>query len=181
MSGDTMSVDFSNMNNGVDGINGLDGLVEQIIKTDASARASKSAYGVVRVGDGIDVTNGIISVSLTKGDKGDKGDTGAKGDKGDTGDRGPAGPSYDDSTIRSMIADNIANLQALINSVDNRVKAQVEEMLEDIQWMQEHWPSGSGSTSNFGQSDVESYLQMIGVWEENEAHTKLNAKWSKIS
>ena len=47
--------------------------------------------------------------------------------------------------------------------------------------MQENWPSGSGSTSNFGQQDVESYLQTIGVWEENEAHTKLNAKWSKIA
>lgn len=181
MSGDTMSVDFSNMNNGVDGINGLDGLVEQIIKTDASARASKSAYGVVRVGDGIDVTNGIISVSLTKGDKGDKGDTGAKGDKGDTGDRGPAGPSYDDSELRNLINGNISRLQGLIDQFDQKVQDQVEEMLDDVDWMRENWPSGSGSTSNFGQQDVESYLQTIGVWEENEAHTKLNAKWSKIT
>jgi hypothetical protein len=54
-------------------------------------------------------------------------------------------------------------------------------MLDDVDWMRENWPSGSGSTSNFGQQDVESYLQTIGVWEENEAHTKLNAKWSKIT
>lgn len=181
MTGEALNVDFSNLPAGSNGIDGLDGLVEQIIKTDASARASKYAYGVVRVGDGIDVDNGVISVTLTKGDKGDKGDTGAKGDKGDTGDRGPAGPSYDDSAIRALISANTQNLQTLLNQFDQKVQDQVEEMLEDVQWMQEHWPSGSGSTSNFGQSDVESYLQMIGVWEENEAHTKLNAKWSKIS
>lgn len=178
MTGEALNVDFSNLPAGSNGIDGLDGLVEQIIKTDASARASKYAYGVVRVGDGIDVDNGVISVTLTKGDKGDKGDTGAKGDKGD---RGPAGPSYDDSAIRALISANTQNLQTLLNQFDQKVQDQVEEMLEDVQWMQEHWPSGSGSTSNFGQSDVESYLQMIGVWEENEAHTKLNAKWSKIS
>jgi len=70
MNGDTMSVDFSGVQNGVDG---LDGLVEQIIKNGTNAKASKLAYGVVKVGDGIDVNNGVISVTLTQGPKGDTG------------------------------------------------------------------------------------------------------------
>lgn len=164
-------------------VNKIERLVEQYYVNNPSdlPKASKSSYGVVRVGEGINVSNGVISVTLTQGPQGPQGPQGAKGDKGDTGDRGPAGPTYNDEELRNLINNNIANLQSLINQFDQKVKDQVEEMLDDVDWMRDNWPSGSGSISNFGQQDVESYLQMLGVWEENESHTKLNAKWSKIS
>lgn len=175
-----LNVDFSNLPSGQNGIDGLDGLVEQIIKTDTSARASYTNFGVVRVapGTGIICNNGVISAEFTQGPQGEPGPQGAQGPQGI---QGPAGPSYDDTYIRDLIDDNISDLQELIRQFDDKVKRQVESLLEDVDWMQENWPSGSGSTSNFGQQDVESYLQTIGVWEENEAHTKLNAKWSKIA
>lgn len=192
MSGDTMSVDLSNVPGGANGINGIDGIVEQIIKNQASVRASKNNYGVVRVGDGIDVTNGIISVSLTQGPKGDKGDTGAQGPQGE---RGPAGPAYDDSALQRQIAaldDAIdavndtangekARLDSLIEDLDGEISERVDAMFEDAQWVQEHVANQIVSESNFGEDDVEAYLQRIGVWEENEDHTASTTKWSKIS
>ena len=189
MSGDTMSVDFSNVRDGIDGI---DGIVEQIIKTQAGVRASKNNYGVVRVGDGIDVTNGIISVSLTQGPKGDKGDTGAQGPQGE---RGPAGPAYDDSALQSQIdalddaIDAVnetargekARLDSIIEDLSGEISDRVDAMFEDAQWVQEHVANQIVSESNFGESDVEAYLQRIGVWEENEDHTAQLTKWSKLT
>lgn len=192
MSGDTMSVDLSNVPGGANGINGIDGIVEQIIKNQSSVRASKNNYGVVRVGDGIDVTNGIISVSLTQGPKGDKGDTGAQGPQGE---RGPAGPAYDDSALQHQIdlldqaiqdvsdtADAEKDrLDGLIEDLDGEISDRVDAMFEDAQWVQEHVANQIVSESNFGESDVEAYLQRIGVWEQNEEHTAQLTKWSKLA
>lgn len=61
---DTMNVDFT----GVEGIPGLDGLVKTIIKTEPSVRASKTEYGIVKIGQGINVTNGVISIDGSTGD-----------------------------------------------------------------------------------------------------------------
>lgn len=192
MNGDTMSVDLSNVPGGANGINGIDGIVEQIIKNQSSVRASKNNYGVVRVGDGIDVTNGIISVSLTQGPKGDKGDTGAQGPQGE---RGPAGPAYDDSALQHQIdlldqaiqdvsdtADAEKDrLDGLIEDLDGEISDRVDAMFEDAQWVQEHVANQIVSESNFGESDVEAYLQRIGVWEQNEEHTAQLTKWSKLA
>lgn len=53
---------------------------------------SKNDFGVFKVGDGINVTDGVISVSQgTQGPKGDKGDTGEQGPKGDAGVNGKNG------------------------------------------------------------------------------------------
>ena len=192
MTGEALNVDFSTLPSGVDGIDGLDGLVEQIIKTDTNARASKVSYGVVRVGDGIDVNNGVISVTLTEGQKGEKGD---KGDKGDQGDRGPAGPAYDDSALQHQIdlldqaiqdvsdtADAEKDrLDGLIEDLDGEISDRIDAMFEDAQWVQEHVANQIVSESNFGEDDVEDYLQRIGVWEENDDHTAQLTKWSKLA
>lgn len=157
-------------------------------------KSSKSAYGVVKIGDGINVSNGVISVTLTKGDKGDPGEKGEKGDRGEKGEPGSS-VAYDDRALQEQIdaldqaideanetaAEEYGKLQTLIDTLDDEITDRFEEMLEDTTWMTLHWPAGQqGSTSNFGQQDVEEYLQMIGVWDENEAHTLANAKWSKL-
>ena len=82
---------------------------------------------------------------------------------------------------RDIANEEKQRLTNLINTLDSEIQTKFENMLEDVSWMQEHWPEGSGSTSNFGLQDVEEYLQTIGVWDENEDHTKSNAKWSKIT
>lgn len=88
--------------------------------------------------------------------------------------------AYDDTEVRQLIVANTQRIQNLVNSMDNEVKDNIESLLADATWVQQHFPSGSGSESNFGQANVETYLQSIGVWEEGEAHTLKNAKWSKI-
>jgi len=104
----TLSVDFSSIDP-LNGIDGLDGLVENIIKTKASVRASKNNFGVVKVGKGIAVTEGVIRIDVDslsadlssselealrgpQGPQGPKGDTGATGPQGLTGATGATGP-----------------------------------------------------------------------------------------
>jgi len=56
-------------------------------------------------------------------------------------------------------------------------------MFDDAQWVQQHItiPNQPTSESNFGEDEVEAYLQRIGVWEENEEHTAITTKWSKLA
>lgn len=193
-SNEKLNVDFSTLPSGQNGIDGLDGLVEQIIRTDTNTRASYTNFGVVRVapGSGIICTDGVISAEFTQGQKGEKGD---KGDKGDQGDRGPAGPAYDDTALQSQIdaldeaidaVNKTANsekarLDGLIDDLDDEISGRIDVMFKDAQWVQEHIPNRPASESNFGESDVEAYLQRIGVWEENDAHTAQLTKWSKLA
>ena len=57
-----LDVDFSSVRNGIDG---LDGLVKTIFDSISNVRASKNDYGIVKIGDGINVSNGVISVSFS--------------------------------------------------------------------------------------------------------------------
>lgn len=103
---------------------------------------------------------------------------------------------YDDTELRGLIAnldnaidsvsatadDTAGDLSDLLTNLDNSIKTKVESLLDDAAWVQNNFPAGTtGSASNFGQSDVESYLQTIGVWEQNEAHTASTTKWSELS
>lgn len=103
---------------------------------------------------------------------------------------------YDDTELRGLIAnldnaidsvsatadDTAGDLSDLLTNLDNSIKTKVESLLDDATWVQNNFPEGTtGSASNFGQSDVESYLQTIGVWEQNESHTAANTKWSELS
>lgn len=103
---------------------------------------------------------------------------------------------YDDTELRGLIAnldkaidsvsatadDTAGDLSDLLTNLDNSIKTKVESLLDDATWVQNNFPEGTtGSASNFGQSDVESYLQTIGVWEQNEAHTASTTKWSELS
>ena len=87
---------------------------------------------------------------------------------------------YDDTELRGLIAnldnaidsvsatadDTAGDLSDLLTNLDNSIKTKVESLLDDATWVQNNFPAGTtGSASNFGQSDVESYLQTIGVWE----------------
>lgn len=246
----TIEVDFSQ----VQVVPGLKELIEKTIRETTAAKASKSQFGVVKIGDGIKVNDGNISVDFKdqpinedmkasttnfgivkiqangginvtggvisldtsnlpqaeyellrgpqgiqgpKGDKGDKGDTGAtgpkgdtgsqgprgyqgeKGAKGDTGATGPAGPSYDDTNIRTLITNEKNRIDQFIATLDSEIKDEMETLLADATWVQQHFPEGqTGSSSNFGQSDVQSYLQLLGLWITSDSNT--TTTWSTI-
>jgi hypothetical protein len=60
-----LSVDFSGFANGTNGRNGMDGLIKTIFDSVTNIRASKNDYGIVKVGNGIAVSNGVISVDFS--------------------------------------------------------------------------------------------------------------------
>ena len=91
--------------------------------------------------------------------------------------------SIEDLDDKITEANNIADgewdrLTDFTSALDTEIQTKVENLLDDAQWVQQNFPSGSGSTSNFGESDVEAYLQRIGVWSRNNDVTK--TQWSTI-
>ena len=65
-----LDVDFSSISgqdgtSGQDGHNGMDGLIKTIFDSVTNIRASENNYGIVKVGRGIDVVDGVISVNIT--------------------------------------------------------------------------------------------------------------------
>lgn len=70
-------------------------------------------------------------------------------------------------------------LDNLIETLDTEISNTVAGLFEDANWVHENWPDGSGSTSNFGEEDVEKYLQTIGFWTTDEYGNTIT-QWSKI-
>ena len=112
--------------------------------------------------------------------KGLRGINGAKGDKGDNG-ISPA--PYDDSDLRARI-DELINaeeqrIKNLINDLDKEIKDDVKDMVKEAEFWQDNLPEGViGGNSNFGQDDVQEYLQQLGLWETSDGTTY--TKWSTI-
>lgn len=129
-------------------------------------------------------SNGIWgnwNVTKIKGEKGEKGDAGSEITFDDTEIQNAI------SALQSSLADTNAaaesertRLTNLINSLDNSIQDKVEDLLDDATWVQDNFPEGSGSASNFGQQDVENYLQTIGVWTTDDQGNTVT-QWSKLS
>lgn len=158
----------------------------------------------------VDNTSGTPSVTVTRsgtdaapsflfaftGLKGQKGDTGAQGAQGEQGSSGTGTTvTYDDTELRGLIdaldraLDGLSDtvdgerdrLNGVIAGLDQDIQDKIEDLLDDATWIQNNWPAGqTGSTSNFGQSDVEAYLQQIGVWT-TDSNGNTVTQWSKIA
>lgn len=94
---------------------------------------------------------------------------------------------YDDSDIKDAIDDLLdtsrsesERLDNLINTLDNEIQDKVEDMFNDVEWIQNNWPEGQTTgDSNFGEDDVESYLQRLGFWT-TDGNGNTVTQWSKI-
>lgn len=238
-----LDVDFSGITNGTSGTNGhngMDGLIKTIFDSVTNIRASENNYGIVKIGRGIDVVDGVISVNITdvanasvptisaaatvdnttgtpsvtvvktgtnaaptftfnfsgiKGEKGNTGATGPQGPAGTTTGGGTTTVQYDDTELRGLIDaldreldglsdtadDEKDRLDGVIKDLDQNIQNKIEGLFDDATWIQNNWPAGqTGSTSNFGQSDVEAYLQQIGVWTTDDNGNTIT-QWSKIA
>lgn len=102
---------------------------------------------------------------------------------------------YDDTELRTAISNlntaiNDANttatteygkLNTLINNLDSSIQTKIENLFDDSTWIQQNFPAGTtGGGSNFGQSDVESYLQTLGVWT-TDGQGNTVTQWSKLN
>lgn len=102
---------------------------------------------------------------------------------------------YDDTELRTAISNlntaiNDANTTAtteygklndLIRDLDSSIQTKIENLFDDSTWIQQNFPEGTtGGGSNFGQSDVESYLQTLGVWT-TDGNGNTVTQWSKLN
>ena len=100
--------------------------------------------------------------------------------------------SYDDSDIREALEDlqdaiDRANataneererLDGVINDINNTVEEKVNEMITDKDFLDE-LKEGIQSESNFGDDDVDAYLQQIGIITRNNGQVTYG--WSTIA
>lgn len=102
---------------------------------------------------------------------------------------------YDDTELRTAISNlntaiNDANTTAtteygklnnLIRDLDSSIQTKIENLFDDSTWIQQNFPEGTtGGGSNFGQADVESYLQTLGVWT-TDGNGNTVTQWSKLN
>lgn len=109
---------------------------------------------------------------------------GLRGYNGTNGTNGINADPYDDSNLREYVDTLIANeeqrIRNLINTLDEEIKEDVIDMVDQSEFWQEHLPEDViGGNSNFGQDDVKQYLQQLGLWYNSDGATY--TKWSSIS
>lgn len=111
---------------------------------------------------------------------------------GGSGSGSGEGSQYDDSDIREALEDlqdaiNRANataneererLDGVINDINDTVEERVNEMLTDKDFLDE-LKEGIQSESNFGDDDVDAYLQQIGIITRNNG--QVTYAWSTIA
>lgn len=107
-----------------------------------------------------------FTFSGIKGLNGTNGVDGRDGEDGRDGIDGTNGSNYDDSALLEKINKNAQDIHNILNGLDNTVKDAVDDLFEDSEWVQQHIPQGqTGGSSNFGEDDVEQYLQRLGFWD----------------
>lgn len=140
-------------------------------------------------------TSSIPSVTVTRSGTNDNpifnftfnGLKGANGNDGLDGTNGVI--EYNDSRITqilerisNMIESESQRISNFMDQLDSNVQDKVEQLFNDANWWQENAQYDRVSTdpgNNFGQQDVQSYLQRLGLWYQNEDTT--HAKWSSIT
>ena len=93
--------------------------------------------------------------------------------------------AFDDSEIQrqlNLLATAIntekTRLDGVITDIDNTIQGRINEMLQDAEFLDE-LKEGIQSSSNFGQQDVDSYLQQIGIITRDG--NQLTYGWSTLS
>lgn len=93
--------------------------------------------------------------------------------------------AFDDSEIQrqlnlltAAINTEKTRLDGVITDIDNTIQGRINEMLQDAEFLDE-LKEGIQSSSNFGQQDVDSYLQQIGIITRDG--NQLTYGWSTLS
>lgn len=161
-------------NDGNDGRDGKDG------KDGADGRNGITPHlrATASVGNAIGVPNVEVSVSGTdeepifnfwfNGIRGKDGHDGVDGTNGKDGvdGRDGASSSYDDTALNNRIAAVERDIINKWNSINNNMASEISRIIQDSEWL-DTLIDGIQSQSNFGDDDVDSYLQRIGLYTKN--------------
>ena len=185
---------------GLKGQAGQDGRDGQSVQGEDGQQGEPGLQGAqgitpdIQVEAHVDNTVGDPSVRVTKSGtierptfdftfSGIKGLNGTNGVDGRDGEDGRDG--YDDSALLEKINKNTQDIHNVLNGLDNTVKDAVDDLFENPEWVQQHIPQGqTGGSSDFGEDDVEQYLQRLGFWDTytdpNTGNLVTITKFSKI-
>lgn len=110
-----------------------------------------------------------------------RGKDGADGKDGVDGRDGKDGNDGNDGEITPAMIDDIkTRVLTEIGDLDKQIADKIDDIVSDADFWQDKLPEGTtGSTSDFGQDDMESYLQQIGVWTTDTNGNRITS-WSKI-
>lgn len=123
--------------------------------------------------------SGLRGLDGADGQDGRNGRDGVDGQDGKDGKDGQDGAVAE---ITQQIIDDIkTRVLAELDGLDESIKQEIIELISTAEFWQDKLPQGqTGSESNFGQQDVENYLQQIGVWTTDGNGNRITS-WSKIA
>ena len=116
-----------------------------------------------------------------RGKDGADGKDGVDGRDGIDGHDGKDGKDGNDGEITPAMIDDIkTRVLNELDDLDQQITQKINDIVSDADFWQDKLPEGTtGGTSNFGQDDVEEYLQQIGVWTTDTNGNRITS-WSKI-
>lgn len=167
---------------GPQGINGKDGIVPNITSTASVNGSSGTPSCTVTRTENAGSINFHFAFSGLKGAQGIQGIPGVNGKNGKDGIDGVDASTSTIQTIinnvKNQVDNEIDRIESRIDTLNSDIQEKSQQIVSEVDWIKETFPSGSGSQSNFGLQDVKEYLQTIALWEESDNATKV--KWSTI-
>ena len=97
------------------------------------------------------------------------------------------------TTVRENILDSIARLNRFYDTLtdtmhrldheietrDENIQTKVEQLMDEAEWLQEHFPQGVTQWDSRWDSDIEAYLSLVGYWTTDANNNKIT-QWSKL-
>lgn len=82
------------------------------------------------------------------------------------------------STLEGLVSGVQSDLEGLHDWSQEDIDARIQALISDAEWMRDNFPNEIISQSNFGEDDVEEYLQRIGVITIDEETGQPVVTWS---
>lgn len=89
----------------------------------------------------------------------------------------------DSTTLLNRFYDTLTNtihrLDHEIETRDENIQTKVEQLMDESEWLQEHFPQGVTQWDSRWDSDIEAYLSLVGYWTTDANNNKIT-QWSKL-
>ena len=81
--------------------------------------------------------------------------------------------------LNTLVGQINSRLNGQIESLDNDIKAKIQQLFADAQWFREHFPQGEISWQQGWNENIKAYLRSIGYWDQDDQGNDIT-KWSNI-